>query len=204
MIECHKFWKGPSNIWNKLSAKRDIYCENQGESADKLEETRKKYYDSIDNKGGAIFMAVLRGKVSEGVDFIDMYGRAVVIVGIPLAVYFDTKIKSKREYMDGRHTADKKVLSGSDWYNLDAIKAVNQAIGRVIRHRNDYGAILLCDHRYNYWENQKHLSTWVRENPSTNTFVDFQTMTGKLQEFFARCEQTVCCSEIFRMVCIFF
>lgn len=186
-----------------MSAKRDIFCEYKGESADKLEETKKKYYESIDKKGGAIFMAVLRGKVSEGVDFIDMYGRAVVIVGIPFA-YNDTKIQSKKQYMDSksRGSADKSVLSGSKWYCLDAIKAVNQAIGRVIRHKNDYGAILLCDIRYQSDINE-HLSAWVRENPSTNTFVDFQTMTTRLKEFFARCERTVCCLTEFCLLCIY-
>ena len=36
-------------------------------------------------------------------------------------------------------------ISGQDWYQQQALRAVNQAIGRVIRHRGDYGAILLCD-----------------------------------------------------------
>lgn len=38
-------------------------------------------------------------------------------------------------------------LSGHQWYNQQASRAVNQAIGRVIRHRQDYGAIFLCDDR---------------------------------------------------------
>lgn len=38
-------------------------------------------------------------------------------------------------------------LSGQEWYRQQASRAVNQAIGRVIRHREDYGAIFLCDHR---------------------------------------------------------
>lgn len=39
-------------------------------------------------------------------------------------------------------------LSGQDWYRQQASRAVNQAIGRVIRHRHDYGAVFLCDHRW--------------------------------------------------------
>ena len=38
-------------------------------------------------------------------------------------------------------------LSGGDWYRQQAARTVNQAVGRVIRHRNDYGAIILCDER---------------------------------------------------------
>lgn len=39
-------------------------------------------------------------------------------------------------------------ISGSAWYATEAMRAVNQAVGRVIRHRNDYGAIILADERY--------------------------------------------------------
>lgn len=45
-------------------------------------------------------------------------------------------------------TPSPQFLSGQDWYRQQASRAVNQAIGRVIRHRHDYGAIFLCDHRY--------------------------------------------------------
>lgn len=40
------------------------------------------------------------------------------------------------------------VLTGEDWYNQQALRAVNQAVGRVIRHQHDYGAIILCDERF--------------------------------------------------------
>ena len=39
-------------------------------------------------------------------------------------------------------------LRGDQWYTQQAIRAVNQAMGRVIRHRHDYGAIILCDDRF--------------------------------------------------------
>lgn len=36
-----------------------------------------------ENRDGALFFAVFRGKVSEGIDFSDNYCRAVVTLGIP-------------------------------------------------------------------------------------------------------------------------
>ena len=39
-------------------------------------------------------------------------------------------------------------LTGDQWYTQQALRAVNQGMGRVIRHRNDYGAIILCDDRF--------------------------------------------------------
>ncbi len=41
---------------------------------------------------GAIFFAVCRGKVSEGLDFSDRAGRAVVITGLPFAMVMDPKV----------------------------------------------------------------------------------------------------------------
>lgn len=41
-----------------------------------------------------------------------------------------------------------QVMTGEDWYTQQASRAVNQAVGRVIRHRHDYGAIIFCDERY--------------------------------------------------------
>lgn len=39
-------------------------------------------------------------------------------------------------------------LTGQMWYNQSASRAVNQCLGRVIRHKNDWGAIYLLDERY--------------------------------------------------------
>ena len=42
----------------------------------------------------------------------------------------------------------KECLSGDGWYQQQASRAVNQAMGRVIRHVHDYGAIILADDRF--------------------------------------------------------
>ncbi|KAI5660587.1 hypothetical protein M9H77_29380 [Catharanthus roseus] len=99
---------------------------------------------------GAVFFAVCRGKVSEGLDFADHAGRAVVITGLPFATRTDPKVRLKREYLDEQAQCQKpghKALTGEEWYNQQASRAVNQAVGRVIRHQHDYGAIIFCDER---------------------------------------------------------
>lgn len=42
---------------------------------------------------GAILFAVCRGKVSEGLDFADERGRAVVITGLPYPAAFDPRVR---------------------------------------------------------------------------------------------------------------
>lgn len=39
------------------------------------------------------------------------------------------------------------MMSGEEWYQVDALRAVNQAIGRVLRHKDDFGAVVLVDSR---------------------------------------------------------
>ena len=53
----------------------------------------------------------------------------------------------KRSREGGQLTAAPR-LSGQEWYTQQATRAVNQAMGRVIRHRHDYGAIILADERF--------------------------------------------------------
>jgi hypothetical protein len=60
------------------------------------------------------------------------------------------------------NTAGIATLSGQEWYTQQAHRAVNQAIGRVIRNKDDYGAILLLDSRFGLPQNQQGLSKWVR------------------------------------------
>jgi Rad3-related DNA helicase len=61
----------------------DIAIFVEPKNAKDLETVLESYYETIDNGGKAVLLAVLRGKVSEGINFSDAYARAVVIVGIP-------------------------------------------------------------------------------------------------------------------------
>lgn len=70
-----------------------------------------EYYAKIQDPSysGAIFMGVCRGKVSEGLDFADINGRAVFITGLPYPPLKDPKIILKKQYLDFRYSKDKQV-----------------------------------------------------------------------------------------------
>jgi regulator of telomere elongation helicase 1 len=89
-------------------------------------------------------MGVCRGRISEGLDFSDNAARMVIIIGIPYPQMNDSRVILKKHYLDCKITLKKqydptgfdesKHLSGREWYNQQATRSVNQAIGRVIRH----------------------------------------------------------------------
>jgi regulator of telomere elongation helicase 1 len=107
-------------------------------------------------------MGVCRGRISEGLDFSDSAARMVIIIGIPYPQMNDSRVILKKHYLDSKIDLqrqaegfqDSQYLSGRDWYSQQATRSVNQAIGRVIRHQQDYGTILLLDSRYQYKANK--------------------------------------------------
>lgn len=44
-----------------------------------------------------------------------------------------SQVVIKKEYQDQRRTKDPRLLDGRAWYNLQAFRAVNQAVGRQAR-----------------------------------------------------------------------
>ncbi|KAH0550233.1 hypothetical protein KQX54_018256 [Cotesia glomerata] len=110
---------------------------------------------------GVILFAVFRGKVAEGIDFSDNEARCVITIGIPYAVRNDPAVELKLAYNDF-HTKERKLLRGTEWYAVQAFRALNQALGRCIRHKGDWGAILLIDDRFLLSQNQSYLPNWVK------------------------------------------
>ena len=115
----------------------------------------RNFKNLIDNnpEKGAIFLSVLRGKASEGIDFIGDYGRMVINIGIPFAKK-EGKIGLKEEFMKY------KKESFSEYYKENAFLALNQACGRIIRNKDDYGVILNIDIRNKRYF--KYYSNWLK------------------------------------------
>ena len=71
-------------------------------------------------------------------------------------------------------------ISGSDWYEAQAFRAVFQAIGRCIRHKTDYGAIFLIDQRFQSFASK--FPKWVRNSFVDHTGID--DIKDKLKDFY--------------------
>ncbi|MBV97698.1 Regulator of telomere elongation helicase 1, partial [Eschrichtius robustus] len=141
---------------------------------------------------GAAFLAVCRGKASEGLDFADANGRGVIVTGLPYPPRMDPRVVLKMQFLDemkGQNGARDQFLSGHDWYRQQASRAVNQAIGRVIRHRRDYGAVFLCDHRFSSADARAQLPSWVR--PHVKVYDSFGHVIRDVAQFFRVAQRTM-------------
>ena len=87
--------------------------------------------------------------------------RGVICIGVPYPPATDAVVVAKRLWNDascacggtgslGIGNANTRTevpakhgaLSGTQWYELQAYRAVNQALGRCIRHQHDYGTLV--------------------------------------------------------------
>ncbi|XP_062194619.1 uncharacterized protein LOC133897806 [Phragmites australis] len=201
--------------WARLNAQKHMFVEPKG-STEELEPVLKGYYDAIlgkapvkkgrggakqivknrvtknssqeSVKAGAALLAVCRGKVSEGIDFSDDNARVVVIVGIPFPNINDVQVKLKKRYNDS-YKSSKHLLNGSEWYCHQAFRALNQAAGRCIRHKSDYGGIILIDERYQEDRNLVYISKWLRN--AIKQYGSFQDTMDGLKKFFQNAEEKI-------------
>lgn len=82
-------------FWKKnFKFNKKVFVESNGENH---QEMFDGYTNEVYKKGGAILMAVCRGRVSEGLDFKDELCRCVMIIAPPLASFVDPKVLIKQE-----------------------------------------------------------------------------------------------------------
>uniref|UniRef100_A0A5F8HH63 Regulator of telomere elongation helicase 1 n=1 Tax=Monodelphis domestica TaxID=13616 RepID=A0A5F8HH63_MONDO len=150
--------------------------------ARKMEELKAIFVEPR-SKGG--FTEVCNMNQCEGLDFADMNGRGVIITGLPFPPRMDPRVILKMQFLDemrGKSGAGGQYLTGHEWYRQQASRAVNQAIGRVIRHRQDFGAIFLCDHRFTNSDARAQLPSWVR--PYVKVYDNFGHIIRDAAQFF--------------------
>lgn len=114
----------------------------------------------------AVLLACFRSRASEGEDFRNQLSRSIVVIGIPLANYTNKGIKYKIEFYNNQESG-----LGREWYRNDAMKVVNQGIGRGIRdYRTDYCSVFLLDKRYLQTRFYNLLSDWIRKNKKSLSY----------------------------------
>ena len=110
--------------------------------------------------GGGMLFCVVGGKMSEGINFSDDLARGVVVVGLPYPNAAEPELRERMAYMD---VTAASVGGGREYYDGLCMKAVNQSIGRSIRHIGDHAAIFLLDARFHTDRVRTKLPGWIAD-----------------------------------------
>ncbi|KAJ1792326.1 ATP-dependent DNA helicase chl1 [Coemansia sp. RSA 2399] len=171
----HGEWAA-AGITGRISKRKPVFAEatSRLEPVEKGEEDAlAKYTNQVKRAGstGAVLLSVVGGKLSEGINFSDDLGRAVVMVGVPYPSLASPELVERLEYYESGGAgcvASKK--SGGEFrmgvrarelYEAMCMRSVNQSIGRAIRHRRDYAAIVFLDCRYAEPRIASKLPAWI-------------------------------------------
>ncbi|KYN03917.1 putative ATP-dependent RNA helicase DDX11 [Cyphomyrmex costatus] len=168
-----------SGIISKISTKKRIYREPK--LASQVNTILDQYAHSIKNPqspcNGALLFSVVGGKLSEGLNFSDDLGRCVIVVGLPYPNIKSPELQEKMKYLNENVKSD----AGNNFYENSCMKAVNQCIGRSVRHINDYSTVVLLDKRYCH--KVKVLPQWIQRSVTIND--SFGSVVGNIAKFFA-------------------
>ncbi|MCL7052148.1 hypothetical protein MKW94_027669 [Papaver nudicaule] len=233
--QVHDAWKSSGTLTRIMKKKRlfreprsnidvDAFLREYKETVLSLSGNHTKEHPVSQN--GAMLLAVVGGKISEGINFSDGMGRCVVMVGLPYPSPSDVELLERVKHIEGLgypNTIEMAKLGvsnklyngdaaqagfsvlkgcnrrGREYYENLCMKAVNQSIGRVIRHANDYAAILLVDSRYtsnisqmSFSHPANKLPKWIKDQLVSST-QNYGEVHRKLHQFFkfnkGRCNQ---------------
>jgi Rad3-related DNA helicase len=99
-----------SKVISKIYEHKTLHVESR-ENA-QFTTTLESYLKAAQTPKGAVLFALIRGKISEGLDFADEKCRAVIIVGVPYPARKDIKVVAKIQYLNELGTKEKDVLNG--------------------------------------------------------------------------------------------
>ncbi len=128
--------------------------------------------------GGAVFLGVLGGRTSEGVDFPGNQMNSVIVVGVPYAEP-TPRVKAQIEYYEKRFPGYGREYG----YVLPAMKKASQAAGRPVRTLDDVGAIIFMDYRFATAYCKSFLPLWVRDGLKILPYKD-DVLAQELKAFF--------------------
>ncbi|XP_036376372.1 ATP-dependent DNA helicase DDX11 isoform X2 [Megalops cyprinoides] len=174
-------------VLTRLAAKKKIFQEPK--KASQVEQVLTEYSRCIQRCSqfpgsltGALLLSVVGGKMSEGINFSDDLGRCVVMVGMPYPNIMSPELQEKMAYLDKNMPRVGGRSPGSALVENLCMKAVNQSIGRAIRHRGDYACIVLLDRRYSRPATLQKLPEWIRG--STQVQPSFGPAFSHIRKFF--------------------
>ncbi|KAJ2809540.1 ATP-dependent DNA helicase chl1 [Coemansia guatemalensis] len=168
-----------AGITRRIAKRKPVFA---AESS--ISDVLSRYSLEVERSGGAVLLSVVGGRLSEGINFSDQLGRAVVMIGVPFPSLASPELSERLSYYESLGSVSKPASISKlnqqqmgprarELYESLCMRAVNQSIGRAIRHRSDYAAIVFLDARYAEKRLAAKLPAWITSgNASTDANQD--------------------------------
>jgi chromosome transmission fidelity protein 1 len=176
-----------STVYDRLSSLKPIFSESKTSTPSTTTDPNSRsqptttdiltLYTTVitasNSHKGAILLSVLSGTLSEGINFSDALGRAIIVIGLPYPNTHTAEWEAKISYLDNKARGLDNKLDGQkvskQFIENVTMRSINQSIGRAIRHKNDYAAIFLIDRRYEQKRVREKLPGWIGKSIVTST-----------------------------------
>ena len=161
--KCHTAWLESKTIQKFESIKKVLFdsYNNRKYNEDFVKKNKKN--------NNLLLFTVYRGRTSEGINFYDDEVRMVICIGVPFPNLSDIRVKLKTDYLDKKSKIEKNNFNGWNWSKEEAINTVNQSLGRLIRHKNDYGIMICFGIEFSKYGIQ--FSKWINDNISKESYI---------------------------------
>ena len=149
-------WK-ETNLFSRIEQQKTVFIESKNKEKNKI--NIQDFIKASRKSRQGVFLTVMRSSASEGYNFIDDYARLVVVCGVPYANFTGLKICLKRKFLNS--IKNDNMFTWRKWYDQNAMSAVNQSLGRVIRHINDFGSMICIDSRFDGMRRSGYFCNWM-------------------------------------------
>lgn len=156
-----------TGMLDRLSKRKQVFMEPK--DAKDVDTILRQYASTVStppptSPKGAMLLAVVGAKLSEGINFQDELARCVVMVGLPFPHSQSPELAERLAFARSTQPPDTHSSTdpGRDLYVNMCMRAVNQSMGRAIRHSADYAVFLMLDQRYGRDSILMRLPGWIR------------------------------------------
>jgi DNA excision repair protein ERCC-2 len=159
---------------------RVFFVEREGMSGESSREILDGFKDAAYEKNPGVLCAPCTGRFAEGADFPGRELEGLFLVGIPFD-RMSIKTQLYLKYYENLYGKDK----GSYYaYVVPALRRASQALGRVLRSKEDRGIFILGDERYSENRFLQLLPDYIRENIETVEVANISNELKKKRQSF--------------------
>lgn len=106
-------------------------------------------------------------------------------MGLPYPNLHAVDMKLRMKYFDQEAKNSKDCrFNGQEYYSSLCMKVVNQSVGRSVRHKDDFAAVILVDKRFKQDKVISNMPDWITKHKQTHDCLT--TLVNQVRQFFQK------------------